>query len=103
MIKPVPSQVPLDFEPVKARAVDPKTSQDAARAINKNPSKIRLQILAQLTIRNMATFEIATALGKERDSISPHMKPLERMGYIRRTGQTKQRPGGRQCEVWQKI
>lgn len=91
MIKVSPNQLPLDFDPSKARAVDPKTSRDAAKF---NPTGIRQRILSILyhAGRPLATFQIADSMGIPRDSISPHMKPLERIGCVRRSGQTVVNP-----------
>lgn len=101
MVKPSPNQIPLDFYPTKARARDPKTSHDAARAVK--TGTVRAMILNQLSTANLATFQIAEILGVSRDVISPHMKPMEHMGLVARTGQTVKNPNGRQCEVWRKI
>lgn len=102
MVKAAPGQVPLDFEPPKVRVTDPKTSRDASKSIR--PGAIRALILNCLRQRPLATFQIAAILDKDRDSISPHMKPLENMGYIRRTGQTvKREKTNKECEVWELI
>jgi len=102
MVKPSPNQIPLDFFPVKTRKSDPKTSRDAARNIKQGT--IRALILSVLGQRDLATFQIAAVLDKDRDSISPHMKPLEEMGRVKRTGQTVKNPKtGQNCELWKKI
>ncbi len=95
------NQIPLDFYPTKARAQDPKTSHDAARSIDSK--SIRAKILAELSLRDLATFQIAKNLGLDRDSVSPHMKPMERMGLVRRTEKLVKSPKGRNCEVWTKL
>ena len=96
--KPVPGQLPLDFDPPRARRSDPKTSHDAAAMVK--AGTIRALILGVLKQRDLATFQIAEALGLDRDSVSPHMKPLEELGQVVRTGQTVASKKGRQCEVW---
>lgn len=102
MVKPSPGQLPLDFYPSKARAKDPQTSHKAAR--NVREGTIRALILSVLRQRDLATFQIAGILDKDRDAISPHMKPLEQMGMVRRSGQTVKNPRTEQeCEVWQIV
>lgn len=101
-VKPSENQIPLDFYPSKARARDPKTSHDAAR--NVKDGTIRALILNTLSQGDLATFQIAIILDKDRDAISPHMKPLERMGMVRRLDQTVKNPKtGNECEIWQKV
>lgn len=100
-VKPSPSQIPLDFEPPRVRKTDPRTSHEAALGIN--ITKQRQKILDVLNSGNYATFQIAERLNTDRDSVSPHMKPLERLGLVRRTGQTVKKPAGRNCEIWQKV
>jgi len=95
-------QMSLDFDPPKARLTDPRTSKDAAKSVK--TGTIRALILNQLSTNNLATFQIAEILDMYRDSISPHMKPLERLGLIRRSGQLVKNPKtGKNCEVWEKI
>jgi predicted transcriptional regulator len=97
-----PHQLSLDFYPTKTRYTDPETSKKAAR--NVKAGTIRALILHTLNNSNLATFQIAAILDRDRDSISPHMKPLEELGYIKRTGQTIVREKtGQQCVIWEKI
>lgn len=93
-----PDQLPLDFEGVFVRKTDPNTSRLAAASID--PASIRGKILSALKTRDLATFQIAEQLGVDRDSVSPHMKPLEKLGRVVRTTQTVKSKKGRACEVW---
>lgn len=85
------------------RQTDPNTSKSAAG--NLNITKTRDLILAAMYQHTRAigatTVEIASALGKSRDSISPHMKPLRLLGFISNAGYTRRNPQtGNECEVW---
>lgn len=97
-VQPVPGQAPLDFFMPRARKTDPMTSHKAANKIK--PESRRGQILAILALRDAATFQIAAQLDVSRDCISPHMKPLELLGLIKRTGSVVRNPKGGDCEVW---
>ena len=93
---------PVD-EP-RARKTDPDTSWNAARQVKAN--SMRHGILRTLIARadGLATFEIYKAMGlPSRDYVSPHMKPLERGGWVRKTGETRRNPmtsGRTECEVF---
>lgn len=101
MKKVNPYQPSLEFPPSRARNTDPATSKKAASVIR--PGSIRALILNTLNQGDFATYQIALILDKDRDAISPHMKPLEQMGEIERTGQTIQRPKTlKECEVWRR-
>lgn len=97
-VKPSPDQLPLDFYLPQARKTDPRTSHKAANAIK--PESRRGGILEVLKLGNFATFQIAEMLDVSRDCVSPHMKPLERMNYVVRTGEVVKNPKGGECEVW---
>lgn len=101
MTKPSPGQMPLDFEPVRARKSDPNTSHKAAATVK--AGTVRALILHCLSTHNLTTEQIAAILDKPRDSISPHMKPLEKMGHVRRTGQVSVSNSGKECEIWEKV
>jgi predicted transcriptional regulator len=80
--------------------MDPKTSKEAASKANFKG--VRLAILQILVdSQGLATFEIARKIGKPRDSISPNMKPLERMNLVFRSGITRINPSTHsKSEVW---
>lgn len=90
-VKPAPNQLPIDWNPPRARRSDPKTSKAAA---NINPTGIRLEILWALFYAEtpLASFQIAESMNIPRDSVSPHMKPLLQAGFIEKTGQTVVNP-----------
>lgn len=93
------TQMSLNFDPPKARLTDPKTSIDAAKSINARSVRgLILEILRDY--EQLASYQIANLMRTDRDSVSPHLKPLERLGLIERTGQTVVSPKGRQCETW---
>lgn len=89
-------QIPLSFEPVKARHSDPKMSHVAAAKVN-NVS-IRQRILDALSVTwildhdGLTTFELAEKFDLGRDVISPHMKPLEKLGKVRRANYERANP-----------
>lgn len=99
MAKAAPGQYSLDFS-AKARKSDPATSKKAAEAKH---GTIRALILNTLRTHGpLATFQIAEILNKDRDSISPHMKPLAKLGHIQRSGGTVIREKTKkECEIWQ--
>lgn len=73
------------IDPPTARNTDPGTSHSAASLIQ--TGSIRQEILAVLMSSQsfgLATFEIAERIGVPRDYVSPHMKPLEKMGLVQR-------------------
>jgi predicted ArsR family transcriptional regulator len=101
MPKIAPGQYKFDFSPPKARLSDPMTSHLAARGVNVHSIRGLILKTADESPVPLASFQIAKILDKDRDSISPHMKPLESLGYMKRSGQTVKRPNGRDCETWE--
>lgn len=103
----VEKQFGLFYEPVPqtARKTDPETSKQAAKKIDANSIRHRiLSVLAHYP-QGLATFELAIQMATPRDYISPHLKPLERGGWVRKTGETKVNPRSKQnkveSEIWQ--
>lgn len=43
-----------------------------------------------------ASFEVGEKLGVPRDIVSPHFKPLERLGFVERTQMTRVNPRTKQ-------
>jgi len=79
----------------QARKGDPKTSHRAA-ADHIRIGSIRHSILYHLLLAShngMTTFELAREMGIRRDSVSPNMKPLERMGLVCTDGTERGQPG----------
>lgn len=76
----------------RARHDNPRTSKVAAARIN--PGSLRHKILKCLEEEPMglATFEVSKMVFKPRDIVSPNFAPLERMGYISKTGKTRINP-----------
>jgi hypothetical protein len=84
--QPQADQFSMLDQPVEVRQHDPETSR--AAAVRLNPKSIRLKILRAMSLKGhaLATFEIAEELQKGRDIISPHMKPLQHLKLVRKTG-----------------
>jgi DNA-binding transcriptional ArsR family regulator len=82
-------------EPSRARKNDPRTSKEAA-SDTVRIGTVRHAIL-YLLIKSfqekghygMTTFELAERMGVRRDTVSPNMKPLVRMGLITETDETR--------------
>ena len=90
-------------EPPRVRTSDPATSHAAARALEPKLGHLQMRILGTLNSaysRGCTTGEIARSIGEPRDSISPRMVPMEDLGLVARTGDTRKLEGGRQQEVW---
>lgn len=72
-------------DPGAARHSDPETSKVAARAIN--ASALEGRVVTFLKTHGPAILdEICAGLPEEKVSVSPRLAPLERAGYITRTG-----------------
>lgn len=90
--------------PTRARDTDPETSHEALADHVKQDSR-RHEILSVLSrpafFEGLCTYEIADILGLRRDSVSSHMKPMERVGLVKRTGKTKvSTQSGNRNELW---
>lgn len=92
----------MTYEQPRARSSDPWTSHNAA-------SKVRVQtiydtILMVLRARGdegATTNELASITNIPLVSISPAMKPLEKLAKVKRTDDTRStRPGTRPSIVW---
>ena len=81
-----PEQITFAMEPVKVRRSDPATSKAAAAKLNNAGMRAKILSLLKEHGGELATFQIAQKLGKGRDVISPHMRPLERLGFIVENG-----------------
>ena len=70
-----------------ARNTDPDTSQDAARRAVFWVQKLEADVLRALKESGtwMTSLAIAAAVGQDKWSISPRMKPLEEKGLVERT------------------
>lgn len=99
------TQIPLSFDQPRARRSDPSTSHRAAAKVN--VVSIRQRILDALSVTwvldhdGLTTFELAEKFDSDRDAISPHMKPLERLGKVRRADYERVNPKTNcNCTVW---
>jgi predicted transcriptional regulator len=84
-----------------ARNTDPQTSHDAADSITAN--QIELEVCNALAVGPSTTEEIANRLGRDLQSITPRMRPLENKGYVMRTQFTRPGKSGRERIVWQRT
>ena len=103
--KAMMTQISLSFDPPRARRSDPSTSHRAAAKVN--AVSIRQRILDALEVTwvlehdGLTTFELAEKFALGRDAISPHMKPLEKMGKARRADFERLNPATNcNCTVW---
>lgn len=86
-----------------ARARDPVTSHAAGVAIAEVQDHLFDQIHSWLSLRGDeggTSFEIADGTGIERVTISPRLKPMEKLGLVRRTDERRVGPSGRHSIVW---
>lgn len=94
----------LDLMEAQTRANDPKTSKDAAKNIKADSIRRSiLFILEKSGSEGLASFELALELSLPRDYVSPHLKPLERLGFTKKSGKTRLNPitsNNTECEVW---
>jgi|SRR5215471_16395912 len=95
----MPIQPSLWDEHGRARRSDPQTAKDAGEGVN----AARLEqavIVALIKGGPMTTFQIAEAVGVHWNSISPRLAPLEKRGYVERTGEKRIVIGHKASEVW---
>lgn len=86
-----------------ARTKDPVTSHAAGVAIAEIQDHLFDQIHAWLFLRGEeggTSFEIADGTGIERVTISPRLKPMEKLGLVQRTDGRRAGPSGRPSIVW---
>jgi len=72
-----------------ARATDPATSHAAARTVTPTLQHLHALILAALTgawTKGLTTHEIAACTDVEWGSITPRMLPMEKLGFVKRSG-----------------
>jgi DNA-binding MarR family transcriptional regulator len=75
-----------------ARRADPSASHEAARVVAFRLSELQSRVIASMrTLGDMPVSDIADALGERRDTISPRMKQLEKLGYVRRLPDSQKR------------
>lgn len=98
-------QLSLKLLPARARRTDPSTSHEAAAKVNNE--SVREKVLGMLKVAwilehdGLTTFELAEKLDMGRDFVSPVMRPLEKLGRIRRATYERVNPKTN-CEsiVW---
>lgn len=74
----------LDY--AKARRRDPQTSHDAAAKVDVTQGE-SLVIEALTRFGPMNTREIASKIGRPRENISSRLRPLERKGVVKDSGE----------------
>lgn len=97
-------EVPMgDEEDAFARNSDPQTSHDAASIVR--ATQLEEVVYGALKEHGpMTSIEVADRLRISPWSISPRFAPLERKGYIERTGERRKNPHtgrGKGLDVWQ--
>ena len=95
-------QIPIDFTqpPARARREDPATAHAAAASITPFLGPLRVALVSAIwTLGGATSEEITEATGIQRVSVSPQLRPLQRMGVIRENGTRKGR-NGRDSIVW---
>jgi len=89
-----------------ARRTDPVTSEDAARSIRPETSRLENVVLDTLKKRGErggTTGELAEITGMSLVTVSPRIKPLVRKGYVEDSGQRRSGISGRKSTVWRAI
>lgn len=98
-------QIPLFGQPeAYARWTDPDTSHDAAESLKpehlSHLQQIALDALRELGGRAI-TEELCDHTRIEWKTLSPRMRPLQRLGKIRDTGERWEARSGRKCILWE--
>jgi DNA-binding MarR family transcriptional regulator len=91
------------YEPAHARRSDPDTSHAAADSMD--PTRLnklqRKALVALVVCQGQGTNdEIVELSGETWQTITPRMRPLERRGLVRRSGERRARSGKMQT-VWE--
>lgn len=94
-------QLNLDFS-ARTRKNDPDTSKKAAAKVDLG--KVRKQVLLEISRFGQygaSTIELASSLGRQRDSVSPHIKPLIELGFIEKAPFVRKNPvTNNDCQVY---
>jgi hypothetical protein len=91
-----------EVPPPRARSTDPETSHMAAASINAPPLDRRLYNVL-LLLQDATTHELSAASGVPLVSVSPRMKPMEKLGLVRRTKDRRRGASGKASIVWEAI
>ena len=86
-----------------ARRSDPVSSHAAGVAITDKTEGLYAEILAWLRPRwqlGGTTLEISEATGLDRVTVSPRMRPMEKLGLVRRSTEKRAGPSGVASVVW---
>jgi DNA-binding MarR family transcriptional regulator len=79
----------FDDEPQRARRRDPPTARQYAARVNKGLGAKRIEVLCAVQSAGSTggtSLELSEQCGMRRESLSPHLRPLERLGYIKEQG-----------------
>lgn len=92
------------YEMPRVRNSDPETSHEAVHSMKKD-SVQKLDAVILKTIRDAAdgltSHELAERMRKELVSVSPRLRPLTRMGFVKDSGERRRHPhSGRRAIVW---
>lgn len=86
-----------------ARHTDPMTSEDAARSVRPETTRLENIVLDALKRRGdqgATTNELAELTGMSLVTISPRIRPLVRKGYVEDSGKRRSGTSGRKSTVW---
>lgn len=82
-----------------ARSTDPTTSNDAAASVRATDLETTVFEIVKSSVVGMTLDEICDATGLEKVTASPRLRPLEKKGFVIRSGSRIGRSGRRQT-VW---
>jgi DNA-directed RNA polymerase specialized sigma24 family protein len=86
-----------------ARATDPETSHAAAASVTPTLNRLHSMLLAHFIdagTRGFTSFELAEHTGVPHVTVSSRLRPMERLGLIVATDETRLGPSGRRSIVW---
>ena len=106
-LPPDPNQIDIDFETdAYARSSDPDTSHSAAERMRMSRLERDVyQFLLDHYPVAYTSIEIAKAMGKDKWSISPRLKPLMDKGLVERTTKVALNSSGkmRELKAWRAL
>lgn len=96
-------QLPIDFNPPRARKGGPATSEAAAARVGEFAGEHYRKILAALQAGPATSYEIAERSGLQEHRVGKRLSELAAAGAIIDTGETRPSPSGRACRVWRRC
>jgi len=87
--------------PARARRTDPQTSHDAAAHVPVRPLWAAVhEAYRAAGSRGLTSYELAAVTGRDRVSVSPCLRPMERAGWLIETEDRRPGPTGAPGIVW---